>query len=532
MKRIFRWIAIVVAVLLLVVITLPLWFNANEFRPMLETDLSQALGREVKLGDLKLAILTGSVTTNDLSVADDPLFNRTPFVRAKSLHLAVDLWPLIFSRKLIVTGLTVDQPEIMLLQSPAGDWNFSKLGAKSAAKPQSAAPPSEKSGLDLSVKLVRITGGRFTLGKTGGHAKPLVLEQLNAELRDFSSTSVFPFSLDTKVVGGGSIQLEGKVGPIDEADVAATAVEASLKVAQLDLAGSGFAEASPGVGGLFSFDGNGQSKGDTVQATGRVKVEKLKLTKTGSPAPNPVELDFVVQHNMRKQSGTVRRGDIHIGKAVASLTGTYAQQGESTVLNMNLSGPDMPVPELAAMLPAMGIVLPAGSSFQGGTATAKFASVGPADKLVTTGSLTFSNTKLAGFDMGKKMATVEKLAGIKATPDTEIQTLSADLRMAPEGISAENIKLIVPAIGEVGGGGTVSPANALDFKMSVAVHTGGVMAMVSDRPIPFLVEGTCSEPVFKPDMHAIEQQEINKYKGEAGKAAGSLLKGLLGGKKD
>ncbi|SPE28327.1 conserved exported hypothetical protein [Candidatus Sulfopaludibacter sp. SbA6] len=529
MKRIIRWLAIVVAVLLLIVITLPLWFNANEFRPMLESDLSQALGREVKLGDLKLAILTGSVTTNDLSVADDPLFNRTPFVRAKSLNLAVDLWPLIFSHKLIVTGLTIDQPEIMLLQSPAGDWNFSKLGAKSAPKPLAPAPPSEKGGLDLSVKLVRITAGRFTLGKTGGHAKPLVLEQLNAELRDFSSTTVFPFSLNTKVAGGGSIQLEGKAGPIDEADVAATPVQASLKVAQLDLAGSGLNEASPGVAGLLSFDGNGDSKGDTVQATGRVKLEKLKLAKTGSPAPNPLELDFVVRHNLRKQSGQVSRGDIHIGKALARLTGSYARQGESTVLNMNLSGPDMPVPELAAMLPALGIVLPAGASLQGGTATANFTMAGPADKLVTSGSLAFSNTRIAGFDMGKKMETVEKLAGIKATPDTEIQTLSANLRMAPEGMSAENIKLVVPAIGEMGGGGTISPANALDFKMSVAVHTGGVMAMVSDKPIPFLVEGTCSDPVFRPDMRAVATDVV---KGEAGKAAGSLLKGLLGGKKN
>ena len=325
--------------------------------------------------------------------------------------------------------------------------------------------------------------------------------------------------------------MEGKAGPIDETDVAGTPVQASLKIAQLDLAGSGLVEAAP-VAGLFSFDGNGDSKGDVVEATGRVKLEKLKLARTGTPAHNPVELDFVVQHNLRKQSGQVRRGDIHIGKALATLTGTYARQGESTVLNMTLSGPDMPMTELAAMLPAMGIVLPLGSSLQSGTATAKFTMEGPADRLVTSGSLAFSNTKLAGFDMGKKMETVERLAGIKATPDTEIQTLSANLRMAPDGMSAENIKLVVPAIGEMGGGGTISPANVLEFKMSVAVHTGGMMAMVSDKPIPFLVEGTCSQPVFRPDMKAVAQQEINKYKGEAGKAAGSLLKGLLGGKKN
>ncbi|HEY2018991.1 MAG TPA: AsmA family protein [Bryobacteraceae bacterium] len=531
MKRIVRWLAIGIGVLLLVVLSAPLWIDANHFRPMLESDLSSALGREVKVGDLKLALLAGSVTTNDLSVADDPIFNRTPFVRAKSLKLAIELWPLITSRRLNVTALTIDQPDITLLQSPEGDWNFSRLGAKPSAKPEPPQPASGKGGIDLSVKLVKITGARFTLGKTAGHAKPLVLEQLNAELRDFSNTSVFPFSLSTKVAGGGSIDLEGKAGPIDHNDVSATPVQASLKIAQLDVAGAGLTEASPGIAGILSFDGTGESQGDTVNATGRVKLERLKLAKTGTPAHNPVELDFAVQHNVRKQSGIVRRGDIHIGKALASLTGTYARQGESMVLKMNLAGPDMPIPELAAMLPAMGVVLPAGSSLQGGTASAKFAMEGPADRLVTSGSLAFNKTRLAGFDLGKKMETVEKLAGIRATPDTEIETLSANLRVAPEGTTADAIKLVVPAVGEMGGSGNVSPTNALAFKMNVAVHGGGILAAVSDKPIPFLVEGTCSEPVFRPDMKAVAQQEIDNYKGQAAKAAGGFLKGLLNGRK-
>jgi AsmA protein len=529
MKTIIRWLAIAAGVLLLALVTLPLWLNANQFRPLLESDLSEALGREVKVGDLKLALLSGSVTTNDLSVADDPVFNRTPFVQAKSLHLAIELWPLISSRKLIVTGLTIVQPEITLLQSPAGEWNFSKLGAKTAAKP--AKPAAEKGGLDLSVKLVKITGGRFTLGKTGGRAKPLVLDHLNAELRDFSNTTVFPFSLDTKVAGGGSIKLEGKAGPIHEADVAGTPVDAALKIVDLDLAGSGFVAESP-VDGLFSFEGNGTSRGEDVEAHGSAWLEKLRLAKTGTPARNRLELVFVVHHNTRKHSGQVSRGDIHIGKAVASVTGTYAAQGESTVLRMNLSGPDMPVSELAAFLPAMGIVLPAGSSLQGGTANAKFTMEGPTDRLVTSGSLAFQNTKLAGFDMGKKMETIERLSGIRATPDTEIQTLSANLRMGPEGISAENMTLIVPAIGQMGGGGTISPANALEFKLTAAVHGGGMIAMVSDKPVPFLVGGTCSQPVFRPDMRAVAQQQVERLKGEAGKAAGSFLKGILGGKKN
>jgi AsmA protein len=249
-----------------------------------------------------------------------------------------------------------------------------------------------------------------------------------------------------------------------------------------------------------------------------------------------VELDFTIQHDLRNQSGLVRRGDIHIGKAVASLTGTYSRQGEGAAVKMSLSGPGMPIPELAEMLPAMGIVLPAGSSLQGGTANARFNLDGPLDKLVTSGSLSFDHTKLTGFDLGKKMATVEKLAGIKGGADTEIQTLSANLRMAPEGMTAQNLKLVLPAVGELTGSGTISPANALDFKMAAAVHTSGLMAAVSDKPIPFTVEGTCSDPVFRPDLRSVASGEAKRLaEGEAKKLGGStadgVLKGLLGGKK-
>jgi AsmA protein len=533
MRRIFRWAGIVAALLLLVLLTAPFWINADDFRPLLEADLTKALGREVKLGDLKLAVFSGTVSASELSVADDPVFNRTPFVRAKSLNLEIEVWPLIFSHKLNVTGLTIDQPEIALIQAPSGDWNFSKMGlpaaakgetAKSeAAKNEAARPASAKDAIQLSVKLVKITGGRVSLGRSASQLEPVVLDDVYAELHDFSNASIFPFSFSTKVSGGGDITLNGKAGPINPSDVAMTPVQASLTVAHLEMAGS-----SLGVAGLISFEGSGESKGNLVEVTGKVKVEKLKLARQGKPAGRMVELDFAIAHDLRKQSGLVRRGDIHIGKAVASLTGNYSRQGDATVLKMTLSGLGMPIPELAKMLPALGIVLPAGSSLQGGTANARFALEGPANRLITSGSLSFDHTRLTGFDLGKKMATVEKLAGIQGGADTEIQTLSANLRMAPEGTAAQNLKLIVPAVGELTGGGTISPANVLAFKMAAAVHTGGLMAVVNDRPIPFLVEGTCSDPVFRPDMRAVASGEAKRLDGTA---AGDVLKGLLGGKK-
>jgi AsmA protein len=354
-----------------------------------------------------------------------------------------------------------------------------------------------------------------------------VLEQANLELRDFSANSVFPFSLSAKVQGGGTVKLDGKAGPINPADSAMTPVSVNLSVAQLDVARSGVNDFAPHLAGLLSFDGSGESDGAEMQVKAKLKGERLILARNGTPATRPVELDFTVRHNLRKHSGVLSQGDIHIGSARAHLTGTYVEQGEAVLLNMKLSGPDMPVQELEAVLPAIGVVLPAGARLQSGVASANLSMEGPADRLVTMGSLAINNARLTGFDLSKKMSSIERLAGIKASPDTEIQTLSANVRSAPEGISAQDMKLLVREIGDVTGAGNVSPANALDFKMTAMVHTSGLLSTMNNKPIPFTVTGTCSEPVFRPDMKAVVKEEIEGI----GSGVGKAIKGLLGGKK-
>jgi len=523
-KRIAKWVGIFLAIVIIGVVSLPFLINVDQFRPTLQSDLSTVLGREVKLGGLQLKILSGEVTADDLSVGEDPAFGKPAFLEAKRLHVGVELWPFLISRKLIVTDLTIDQPEIALVQAQSGNWNFSTLGGKSEPV-SSSTPPSAKLPLDLSVQLVRITNGKLTLRRTFGHWKPLVLEQVNIGLRNFSSASAFPFSLAAMIRGGGSLKLDGSAGPINPTDSAMTPLSANLHLGQVDVARTGLNDAAPDVAGLISFDGSGQSDGRMMRVKGRLKAEKLKIAKTGTPAARPLELDFGVEHDLAKHRGVVQQGDIHLGKAVAHLTGTYAEQGDASLLALKLAGPEMPVQELEAMLPAMGVVLPAGTSLQGGTASVILAMEGPANRLVTTGSLALNNTKLTGFDLPKKMASIERLAGIKGGPDTEIQTLSANVRVAPEGTDAQNITLVVPAIGDLRGGGTVSAEYALDFKMSAQVHTSGLLVGVSDKPIPFSVGGTCSDPVFRPDVKAIVKDEVKGV-------AGGLLHGLLGGKKD
>src|SRR5215831_3252441 len=138
MKRIGIAAGVIVGIVLLVIIALPFVLDANRFKPELESELGKALGRDVKVGDLKLAILSGSVSAADVTISDDPGFSKASFLQAKSLKIGVELMPLIFSHKLNVTGITIDDPEIALLQSPSGEWNFSTLGTSKGGEKQPA----------------------------------------------------------------------------------------------------------------------------------------------------------------------------------------------------------------------------------------------------------------------------------------------------------------------------------------------------------------------------------------------------------
>src|SRR5690348_10048747 len=74
MHRITVIILSVMAGLVLAIFGIPFLLDANSFRPKIEAELGRALGREVKIGDLKLSIFKGTITAGNLSVADDPAF--------------------------------------------------------------------------------------------------------------------------------------------------------------------------------------------------------------------------------------------------------------------------------------------------------------------------------------------------------------------------------------------------------------------------------------------------------------------------
>jgi AsmA protein len=520
MNRRLKIAGIVVAVLIVIVIVIPLFIDANAFRPKLESELTTALGRPAKVGNLSLSLFLGGVTADNISIADDPAFSKTPFVQAKSLKVGVELLPLIFSKTFNVTELTLKQPEISLVHSQEGDkWNFSSLGNSSTgtttAQPSSNTPaPSNGSAAngsatstsDFSVGKLNVSDGRITVTRLGAGQQPRVYDKVEIEVKDFSLKNSFPFTMSASLPAGGSLKLDGSAGPIDANNAAHTPLKAKVAIKQGNLAASGFIDPAAGISGIADFDGTVESDGHLAKTSGTLKADKLQVVKQGAPAGKSVEIQYSIAHDVVKQTGTITQGEIKIGSAVAHMTGTYDAHGTTTTVNLKLEGQGLPVDDLEATLPAVGVILPSGSKLKGGTLALNFTIVGPMDKTVSTGSVRMENAALANFNLGSKLSAISALSGKGAAQqqkDTVIQNFSSNVRVAPEGTRADNINLVVPSLLTATGAGTVSPSNALDFKMK------------ADN-IPFVVSGTTSDPKFLPDVKGM---------------AGSLLKGAIPGGK-
>src|SRR5512146_3482300 len=148
MKKALIIIGIVIVVLVAVAVAIPFFINVNQFRPTVEAQLTTALGRQVKIGDLSLSLLKGQLGASNITIADDPAFSRNPFVQARALDISVEIMPLIFNRAVHVESLSLEQPQVALIRSANGTWNFSSIGQakgnQSGARPAKGSEPAAK----------------------------------------------------------------------------------------------------------------------------------------------------------------------------------------------------------------------------------------------------------------------------------------------------------------------------------------------------------------------------------------------------
>ena len=568
MSRTLKIVAIVVVVLVVLLAVAPFLIPVNQFRPTIEEKASAALGRKVEVGNLSLSLFSGSLGADNLSIADDPKYSKSAFLTAKSVNVGVEIMPLIFSKTLNVNEIVIDSPQVSLIRDAGGEWNYSSFGASAgksqaaaapAAAPSSAPPASCTSSAtsapgEFSVKKLELKNGRITVGSTASQ-KRSTYDNVSVVASDVSLTSQFPITVKADLPGGGNFKLDGTAGPVNQSNAQLTPLNAKLTVDNLNLATTGFVDPSAGLGGNLDLNATLQSQSGVAATKGSAKLSKALLVAGGSPAGVPVVVDFATKYNLTKNSGVLEPSTLKIGSAVAHLAGTYEIPTDGAVLKIKVDSKDMPAKDLQAFLPALGINLPKGASLEAGTLNTDLDLTGPVSKLVTAGNVGLFNGKLAGFDLGSKLSSISALTGAKTGGDLVIEKLTSNVRVAPEGIKADNFNAVLPTLGTMVGGGTIDSKNEMDFKMAATLtnpigavaspvsSAGGLLGKVmggaggangckGGTTVPFMIKGTTSDPKFVPDVGGLAAGMLKSQLGCAGGLAGATGKAVPGVPKD
>lgn len=206
----------------------------------------------------------------------------------------------------------------------------------------------------------------------------------------------------------------------------------------------------------------------------------------------------------------------------------------------------VPSQDVQNLLAVLGYAFPAGSTLQGGDIQANLTLHGPFQRFVTSGPVKLTNVRLQGYSLLGELARALGTSGGNAGGDTVIQIASSDLRYAPEGLRADNLNIVIPALGTLTGSGTVSATNQLNFQMEAKLAGSSPLAQLVNLSflsqqagggLPFHIRGTTSHPDVVPDIHGVVTSALGGLvKSGIGQPAqksgpvGGLLNELLGKK--
>jgi AsmA protein len=349
----------IAALVLLVILSIPLFLNADTFRTRIESALTTSLGRKVSLGKLDLSVFSGSLVAENATVADDPAFSNQPFLQASRVKIGIEMLPIIFSREIHITGFDIESPKITLLRAANGTWNYSTIGSAQ----QNASSNKDSSSLipNLTVGHVTINNGQLTVGTEPAAGTPATprrtYDHLTLEAKDFSFQRSFPFSASANLPGNGTVSLKGTAGPINSQDASLTPFSANLNVKHLDPLVAGFLDATSGVTGTIdAIDVQATWNGQQLHVANLlVDTPKLTLVRDNKPTtvatPPPAPNSNNMLSTLTADHLQVKNGTISISSPGQAAPSVYQQvNAEFTNLSPTTAAPF----KLSAQLPGGG----------------------------------------------------------------------------------------------------------------------------------------------------------------------------------
>ena len=507
-----RKFGIALGVLLVLVVAAlaiaPKMINVNRYHDEIQNQLSAKLGRAVTLGEMSLSLLPPKFTVQNAVISDDKAFGQGTFAQMQSMAVRVKLLPLL-RKDVEIQSLTLEHPQVELIRNEQGVWNFASLGkpaastapAPSPTTPSAPAKPSpqqtppgtepQSSGQKFELAQLNIKDGTVAITDKQKHQARAVYDHIDVELKDYAEDKPFTLTAEAHLPGSGKqvAKLEGKGGPINNANMLDTPFDGSIDLDQVSLSG---AQKFLNSAALQNTDAVLTGKADLKNAQGKMhskgslKIENANVH--GTDIGYPVTLDYDVTDDLTNDVIQVANANVKLGSTPLSMSGTVNTKSTPALADLIIKANDVSISEMARLAGAFGVAFNPGMQIAG-RVNADIHAQGDMSSPSLNGTLAARELQISGKDVPApvKVPSIQ----LQLTP----QQISSNQFTASSGNTNVNVRFAMSQYT------TKSPNVDAALKMDNA-NVADVLSIAKAAGIS-AAEGTSGSGTMWLDVHAV-----------------------------
>ena len=406
-------IGIIVALIIGILLVAPLFLNVNQYRPQIQSELQQKLGRQVTLGEMHLGLLPPRVRVENVSVSDDPHFSTGPFAQVQELDVSIALLPLL-SKKVEVQSLTLQRPHIELVRNAQGVWNFSTIGQPAAGAapppqkkpaPQPGTPGSQNAGA-FALNNLKISDGQIAVTDRQKRQPRAVYDHIDVSLSNFAPGKPFSVSATLHLPGAGSqeVSLDGTGGPLNSSNMMATPFDGSLKLQQVALSAAQKFLNTPALAGTdatISGEMKIRNQSGNLASQGKLKLQDPVIH--GVKLGYPITADYDLRDDLNTDVLNISKGALQLGSTPLSVTGSMNLKTTPAQVNVQLKASDVSLGEVGRLASAMGVAFSPGMNING-RLNADVHAQGATSSPALNGSISARNLNISGKGLPQAVA--------------------------------------------------------------------------------------------------------------------------------
>jgi len=396
-------IGIIIAIVIGILLVAPLFINVNQYRPQIQSELQQKLGRKVTLGNLHLRLLTPRVRVDNVTVSEDPRFSSgRPFAQAQELDVSIALLPLI-TGNVQVKSLTLQQPDIELVRNPQGVWNFSTIGqpppgTTSQPKQPTPKPGSQQNAGGFELNNLQISDGQIAITDAQKHQPRTVYNHIDVSLSNFAPGRPFSVSATVHLPGPGTqvVSLDGTGGPINNSNLIATPFDGTVKLQQVSLSSAQKFLNTPALAGTdATVSGNMKirNQAGSLASEGNIRLQDPIIR--GVKLGYPITADYNLADDLNRDVLNISKGALQLGSTPLSITGSMNLKPTPAQVNVQLKASNVSLGEVAQLASAMGVAFAPGMNING-RLNADVHAQGTTNSPALNGSVSARNLDISG----------------------------------------------------------------------------------------------------------------------------------------